>query len=234
MTLPYSFLVQQKPRPGWAEAIKQRRKELGLSQEDIAAYGKDLFAQTTVSDIERGRVHPLSLGAEKFFGLLRALRWSLAEFSQATGIHIDYIRETLASEAIERAGPDGDVYVLPMIDAGAGPPWSNEGADTVEIFMPELRGYDRSRLFVVRVRGDSMQGYADDGTLVICYRDGLPERGKVVAVWLAGDGVVIKRYLGVENGLLLLGNDNRAYRAAFEAPEGSTVVGVAIGRFLRG
>ncbi|WP_170146463.1 XRE family transcriptional regulator [Meiothermus granaticius] len=227
-------MPEAKERPAWAVAIKRRREQLGFTQWSVVEHAGDLFGQTTVSGIERGDIHPLSLGAEKFFGLLRALRWSLAEFSQATGIHIDYIRETLASEAIERAGPDGDVYVLPVIDAGAGPPWSNDGADTVEIFMPELRGYDRSRLFVVRVHGDSMQGYADDGTLVICYRDGLPERGKVVAVWLAGDGVVIKRYLGVENGLLLLGNDNRAYRAAFEAPEGSTVIGVAIGRFLRG
>ncbi|WP_299432140.1 hypothetical protein [uncultured Meiothermus sp.] len=62
----------------------------------------------------------------------------------------------------------------------------------------------------------------------------MPERGKVVAVWLAGDGVVIKRYLGVENGLLLFGNDNRTHRAVFEAPEGSTVVGVAVGRYLKG
>lgn len=235
MTLHYIIGVAEESHPAWAKAIRDRRIGLGLAQEKIAADSGDTLAQRSISDIERGRVHPLSLGAEKFFGLLRALRWSLADFSKATGIEIGYIQGALVEEDLNRVALPIDVYVLPVIDAGAGPPWmSGDEIETLEIYLPELRGYDRSRLFLVRVRGDSMQGYADEGTLVICYRDAMPERGKVVAVWLAGDGVVIKRYLGVESGLLLLGNDNRIHRAVFEAPEGSMVVGVAVGRYLRG
>ena len=59
-------------------------------------------------------------------------------------------------------------------------------------------------------------------------------KDKAVAVWLADDGVVIKRFLGeTEGGLLYLGNDNPTH-APFLAPPGSRIVGVVVKRVKEG
>ncbi len=81
-----------------------------------------------------------------------------------------------------------------------------------------------------------MSPYLEDGAIAIIYRDpARVEVGKVVSVWFADDGVCVKRYLGeTKTGLLLLGNENTTeHPRVFEAPLGSKITGVVVGRYQR-
>ena len=226
-----SDVLVKENGPRWAIAIHERRKMLGLTQEEVAARTRDLLAQRTVSDLERGKVNPLSLKAERLFALLRALEWTPEEFAEATGLELPGMAREPRPQDF---GLPVEVYTLPLIEAGAGPPWYQDESDTITLALPELK-YPREKLFVVRIHGDSMSPYLEDGDLAVVYQDpGLTKKGKAVAVWLADDGVVIKRFLSeTEDGLLYLGNDNPAL-APFLAPPGSKIIGVVVKRVKEG
>jgi len=60
----------------------------------------------------------------------------------------------------------------------------------VILALPELK-YPRDKLFMVRIVGDSMSPYLEEGDPAVVYQDpGLAAKGKAVAVWFADDGVV--------------------------------------------
>ncbi len=216
-------------KPRWALAIKARREDLGLSQEELALRAD--VSQSLVSQIERGVQNPAVISVDRFYRLLRALEWTPEEFAEATGLELPGVTREPKAEDL---GMPVEVYTLPLIQAGAGPPWYQDEAETITLALPELR-YPKDKLFVVRIVGDSMSPYLENGDLAVVYQDpGLAAKGKAVAVWLADDGVVIKRFLGeTEDGLLYLGNDNPAH-PPFLAPPGSRIVGVVVKRVKEG
>ena len=181
--------------------------------------------------IEHGMKDLRTLNVQQINALLRALEWTPEEFAEATGLELPGVTREPKAEDL---GMPVEVYTLPLIRAGAGPPWYQDEAETITLALPELK-YPRDKLFVVRIVGDSMSPYLEDGDLAVVYQDpGLAAKGKAVAVWLADDGVVIKRFLGeTEDGLLYLGNDNPAY-PPFLAPLGSRVIGVVVKRVKEG
>lgn len=74
-------------RPRWAEAIAKRRLiDLRASQGSVATLAGGHLTQSDLSRIERGLLHPHDLTVLKFLGLLKALGWTIDEFSQATGL----------------------------------------------------------------------------------------------------------------------------------------------------
>lgn len=173
---------------------------MGLTQEDIEAATQDLISQKTVSDLEVGRVHPLKLGAEKFLALLRALRWTPEEFSQATGLDLPLVYRPSGE-------PREDVVWLPVVAAGtAGRPWPEAGV------LPVPKEFVRPGSMLIRVEGDSMDtGDEDglrDGDLVLVdqnLRDLRP--GKVYALEILGDGIAIKRAKKAKRGWVFV-SDN--------------------------
>ncbi len=78
----------KKERPVWAEAIRLRRLQLDLKQEDVEALSGDLITQSSVSNIEMGKLNPSTITASRLGGLLQALRWTPQEFTDATGIDL--------------------------------------------------------------------------------------------------------------------------------------------------
>ena len=211
------------------EAIRKRREELGLSLRELARRAGVSYA--LIGALERGDIDLRRSRTSTIYGLLRALEWTPEEFAEATGLELPGVTREPKAEDL---GMPVEVYTLPLIQAGAGPPWYQDEAETITLALPELR-YPKDKLFVVRIVGDSMSPYLENGDLAVVYQDpGLAAKGKAVAVWLADDGVVIKRFLGeTEDGLFYLGNDNPAY-PPFLAPLGSRVIGVVVKRVKEG
>jgi repressor LexA len=70
--------------------------------------------------------------------------------------------------------------------------WSEE-AEYIVLHIPELRGKSERELFAVRVHGDSMEPTLREGDVVVFWTQGAVEPGRIVAVHVHWDGVVIKR-----------------------------------------
>ena len=230
MTMPKRRPSSEEPA---AIAIRRRRAEIGKSQE-MVALDSHILNQTTVSELENGRYELVNLTAARLAGLARGLNWGLAELEQATGVNLGmaaYESSTLERD-IHQAGPDLRRYPLPVIEAGAGPPWTNPNAEMIELALPELRALEKGEAFAVRLRGSSMERWAPDGALAIMRRADAADVGKVVAVWVADNGVVIKRFLGLYGELLSLASDTHAGPVVEQPPVGSKIIGVAIGRYV--
>lgn len=202
-------------RPGWAEAIAKRRLiELRASQESIAALAGGHLTQSDVSRIERGQLHPHELTVLKFFGLLKALGWSLEDFSDATGL-TPGLDEALVSqlEAIEatrhlQVRPE---YVqFPVYDAstaGMADAKPNEGG-VAFISRSKLaeKGIDPQHFRVFRVDENcliSTEARVPDKGVAFGDHIGVDTRRRarvgdvVVAWWEAEKKLVVKRH-GIE------------------------------------
>ena len=200
--------------PKWASAIQARRKELGLTQEALASRSGDLLAQRTISDLERGAINPLHLKAERFYALLRALKWTPEEFAEATGLEIvpvyehqeslgtatvsaptsgAYVRVDEAEVESERGRPviPGGLVMVPVVGAA-------NGGRPMEYAIPVQKELVRPNTFAFEVHGDSMDDGSEtaikDGDWVLVdtsLTDPVP--GKVFLVELEGDGYTVKR-----------------------------------------
>jgi predicted transcriptional regulator len=63
--------------PLWAEIFLSQRQFLGLTQTEVSNLTfngfENVVSQVTVSDVETGKVNPLTLRSERLFALLNAL-----------------------------------------------------------------------------------------------------------------------------------------------------------------
>lgn len=185
-----------------AMAIRKRIRELGLSQPKVSRMvgrSASWLATQVLPDPENAIRYLWAKDPEAFNRLLRVLQWTPEEFSRETGIQLPGA-EIPGSIPVVR-------YRIPVIDAGAGPPMWNEGAEYITLHIPELRGKREEELFAVRVKGDSMEPTLRDGDIVVFWTGGAPEPGRIVAVHVHWDGVVVKR-LQRYNGSWYLYSDN--------------------------
>jgi len=192
-------------RPVWAEALRRRREELGLTQEELAArtaneLGEELLAQRTISALELGQLYPLKLTTERLSAYLKALRWTPEEFYQATGLEVPLVYRPSGE-------PREDVVWLPVVATGtAGRPWPQEG------ILPVPREFVRPGSILVRVDGDSMDTGDDrgikDGDYVLVDPNLMDLRdGHVYLVEIVGDGLAVKRARKVKRGWVFI-SDN--------------------------
>ena len=113
-------MVQTKPE--WADSFRRRREELGLSQEEVALRAD--VSPSLVAKIEQGRHDLRNVKLRNLYGLLRALEWTPEEFAEATGLELPGVTREPKAEDL---GMPVEVYTLPLIQAGAGPPWYQGG-----------------------------------------------------------------------------------------------------------
>jgi repressor LexA len=178
--------------PDWALAIKKRRQELGMSQEDLA-YRSGL-SQSTISLIERGIQNPLRLSVGHFYALLRALEWGLHSFVEATGLEIP---EAFYSKV--DVLPASVKFVPILGSAMGGKPFE----------YPIPRSLYRPGSAVYEVQGDSMDDGTEraipDGDLVLVDTN-LTELhpGKVYVVEILGDGLTVKEARKLNGEWLLI------------------------------
>ena len=172
-----------------AIAIRRRMHELGLSQKDLGVKvgrSQAWISQELLKDPDQTVKYLWAKSPEALDRLLRALQWTPEEFARETGIHIP----------LEAPHPDLSPvarYRIPVVDAGAGPPMWSEEAEYIVLHIPELRGKSERELFAVRVHGDSMEPTLKEEDVVVFWTQGAVEPGRIVAVHVHWDGVVIKR-----------------------------------------
>jgi len=202
--------------------IKRRLKQLGLSQADFSKrLGKSpgWAAARFFPDVERAVRYLAYRDPETLDRMLSVLRWTPEEFARETGIHIP----------LEVPHPDLSPvarYRIPVVDAGAGPPMWSEEAEYIVLHIPELRGKSERELFAVRVHGDSMEPTLREGDVVVFWTQGAVEPGRIVAVHVHWDGVVIKR-LQRHGGTWYLYSDNPEHPPV-PLLEADKVLGVAV------
>jgi repressor LexA len=202
--------------------IKRRLKQLGLSQADFSKrLGKSpgWAAARFFPDVERAVRYFAYMDPKTLDRMLSVLRWTPEEFARETGIHIP----------LEAPHPDLSPvarYRIPVVDAGAGPPMWSEEAEYIVLHIPELRGKSERELFAVRVHGDSMEPTLREGDVVVFWTQGAVEPGRIVAVHVHWDGVVIKR-LQRHGGTWYLYSDNPEHPPV-PLLEADKVLGVAV------
>lgn len=217
----------KRPKPPHGIALEVRRAQVQKSLDDIVTESEGRLYKQLLYRLENGKKDPDSLTYEQTLELSRALEWSVRELNDVLGVDTAREDDALRDLSIPVAQVE-----LPVVNAGAGLPQWNDEAEMVTIVVPETMGKDRGNLFCVRVTGDSMTGYASNGDLVVFEKTSVAELGQVVAVHIPDDGLIVKRYYGGDNGLLVLGNENRSIEPrTFPAPEGSAIYGVSIGRW---
>lgn len=196
--------------PAWADALRQRRLALGLSQEKLAeASGKVLY-QAEISRLERGLIHPTrELGLERFFALLTALDWTLEAFCQATGLELPFETRAHAEalEAASRLEVHPRWLAFPVYGAVAAGAKDVKPHGDVVAYLPReklrARGSDPEHVRVYVVNGDCMisseaqrveKNIAPQDYVAVDTRRKPRPGDVVVAWWPQEEKMVIKRY----------------------------------------
>lgn len=140
-----------------ANNIRQLRKERGLSMEALALAISPDTSLTTIAKLETGR-------------MALSLDW-IKNIADALGVR--------PSDVIEE---DRGFRMLPVLGAIAAGSWS-EAVEHAEHWVPVPGNVWSGREFVLRLQGDSMNLYGDDGdyAVVDSAQDGLQD-GKIYAV----------------------------------------------------
>ena len=193
----------------WAEAVRDRRTELRLSQQALAEASRGRLSQSDVSRLERGLLHPTEgLPLEKFLALLAGLEWSLEAFSRATGLELPAARQQAkALHAASRLEVRPEWLEFPVYGSVAAGEAGGEPLPLGRAYIPreKLRGRGAAPedVRVYLVNGDCMisseaqrvQKNIAPGDYVAVDSRRKPRPGEVVvAYWPAEDKLVVKRY----------------------------------------
>lgn len=208
-------MPKSKPRPRAAIALRNRRDELGLNQDEIAEAMGELISQSAVSDLETGRTDLTRLETRRLVALARALKWTLEDLQRETGI--DLAIKPGSNDVIRSDGRMVLAYDL----ASASKPIDPSERDGVPHWVRSE--HDRPGLEVFIVRGSSMQPTFFDGWAAYCdTRDLTLQDGKIFVLRIHGDGICIKRARLTKSGWILT-SDNPEH-SSFVADE-ATVLG---------
>lgn len=232
-----------------SEKLAERLEDLrptGYSQEDVAEALARITGQFSQQSVSRYQKNPLMLinkGVNFMKIFFAAYQFSEPEVNDLISqVVTEWFSKKRAEYAayIPNRGESDDVSTvmlgvsIPVYPAGSGPAWAlDDVLETIQV--PEAyRRYER--LVGLRAMGTSMEPYLPKGAIaVIALDDGLCQPGDHCAVWLHGDGVVIKRFVAeMEDGRLMLEslNPEPGDPRVFPAPAGSRVMGKVVGRHL--
>lgn len=182
-------------------AIASRRKWLGLTAEDVVERTNNAINLKLLSQLENNRYDPRKLTLGKYQALLRVLKWTPAEFEEATGV------PPLTSEYLPGATeytPTLRVPVMGTVSAGlAAIEEMGEAESYVHIdpgLSPALASAAPRNLYALRVNGDSMVSdkaslTVPDGSIVIVEVGAVAEHGNLVVAWLPNrETLVVKLF----------------------------------------
>jgi len=231
----------------FGEHLRQKREDLmskdsRYSQENIAARLGKGFSQPTLSKIERGlkpvdELHPRDLQR-----LLEEYGFSsleVAELAEHFELALVSRRPHLVSLQNGRAKPCDTPVMLRSVNvyaAGTGPAWEMD--DILDVVgIPENVNPTLTKVGL-KAMSDSMAPYLPRGAVaVVALDDGLVKPGDYCGVYLAEDGVVVKRFVKeLADGTLLLEslNPDPGEERIFTAPLGSRILGKVVRRVLDG
>lgn len=215
----------------FGDRIRERREQLGLSRPQLAQ--RLGVSPSAVSNYELGgsfpkeevllrlfdclETEPDVLFQDSFRGGSRVLsgdeRELLERYRSLTALGRETVRsvtEALCAyrEDLEQGKPDRETRVIPLYRspaaAGYAAPVFGEDFD----YIPVTEDVPQSAEFAVRIQGDSMAPYIQDGGLVYVNRDPLAA-GDVGIFWVDGD-ILCKQYYKDPAGTVYLFSLNRA------------------------
>lgn len=194
----------------WAQALRQRRTALAKSQMQVVEDSSGTLYQADVSRLERGLIHPTKdLALAKFFGLLRGLEWTLAQFSAETAIELPFQSQEQAEalQAASRLEVHPSWLSFPVYGAvSAGKEAATPVGDEVAYVPREKlrgKGADPEQVRVYLVNGDCMisseaqriEKNIAPGDYVAVDLQRQPQAGDVVVAWWPEEEkMVVKRY----------------------------------------
>jgi SOS-response transcriptional repressor LexA len=205
-------------RPDWANAISARREALGKRQEDVSEATNEMISQSTMSDLERGKVQPFKMETNRVFALLHFLEWTIEEFIENTGLELPFITKKKAEAIkamqyleVKQEGVNFKVYA--SVSAGSSDPEPIKG-ESVTIPTNKLKAVGANANFVrcYRVNGDCLVSIEAtkvnkniaDGDVVAIDMQRKPQVGDlVVAWWEEKKKMVVKRYKIEREGIIL-------------------------------
>lgn len=207
-----------KNQPNWAEIIQNRRNELDLTQEALANEAD--VSPSTIVKLERGAQNFLTMKVENFYGLLRALKWTVADVEKFAGVTLEDKGGTV-DPATQPAYKMLPVRAL----ASAGKPLDTTDP-AMEYHPVPLNEYQRG-LELYCVTGDSMttsnpNSIFDGDILAVNSHDLALRDNKIYVVQIAGEGITVKR-ARKHRGTFWLFSDNPDH-APFK-PDEATVLG---------
>lgn len=207
--------VATKTVPDWAEALRERRVQLGLSQEDIMARTQDAVSQRSISALETGSTPLTSMALGRVVALARALAWTLAELQRATGLDLGISEAALVAES------SADVYPLAAaLTPGQPGPAIDHEAVTPGIARPLLLRMDSDEM-----HGTSPASIRPGDYLHLDLNHTTLEEGRVYVVTDA-EGAHARLYASTRLGAVFRA-DNRSYE---DIPAAEVqVVGLVVG-----
>lgn len=218
MTEPRTRL-KARDIPAWAQALRLRRTQLGMSQEAVAAASEDGISQKAVSDLETGRIHLADMALGRVVALARALSWSLADLQRATGIDLAVVEvEEAGQEATpvfllqdllkDERSPDAYAFIAPNPRLKMPPTYYVVFADSNEMSSGEQRSIHKGDL------------------VFLDPRDTTPDRNNNVYAIAHGDRVHLRRLTTLPSGPAFTA-DNPALALNFIPVEQARVLGRA-------
>lgn len=186
-------------------AIRARRKQRQMTQQQLADATEGAVDQTNLSRIERGEQEP---PAEKLVELARALGCRVSELWQEAEDHDHMVGEPQTRYDATRAPGVSYVPLISFVQAGsfASSPDAYARGTGVEL-IPTTAKVGRLA-YALRVKGDSMTNprgepsFPDGSIIVVDQREANP--GSMVIVKLMSDDETTFKKLAVDGGRRLL------------------------------
>lgn len=170
---------------GIGDKIKERRENLGLSQDDLASK-LGYKSRTTIAKMESGA----------------------NDITQSMVLKLASILETSPGYLMSWGSDDNAMRQIPVLGTiAAGEPLYAEQHIENHIAIPESWGID----FALRVKGQSMiNAHINDGSIVFCRRQQTVDDGQIAVCLIDGQEATLKR-LKWYDGLLVLHAENPTY-----------------------
>lgn len=172
--------------------LKSRRKQLNLTQKDIAAFVG--VSEATVSRWESGDIE--NMGRDKIAKLSEILKISPGQIA-------GYKEDVYTSEKSKGI----KIPVLGRVVAGIPIDAVEEILDYEEI-SPEMAS--QGDFFALKIKGDSMEPKFSDGDVVIVRKQSDVDSGEIAIVLVNGDDATIKKVQKFNGGINLIPT-NSAY-----------------------
>lgn len=240
------MLVAERERkwrevPQWAKSLRERRLELGLSQEEMAFRAG--ISQSLLSQIERGVQNPLRMSVDNFLRYLSALRWTPKEFAEATGLQVSSEYET--AYILEAFAQNFEDWIrLPVYGAASAgtadaEPLEGEYVGVPREFLARKGVRDPRQVRVYRVNGSCMvsdearrmERNIAPGDYILVDISRRPQAGDVVVAWWPEqEKLVVKRYKVEGDNILLYPANPMHPVVVLPREEDVNILGVVIAR----
>lgn len=183
-----STTTHQPPPPStmknWGEIIRSRRRELNLSQEELAL--RMDVSQSFVSRIERGDRSPTTATFDRFTRFLSELRWSLNDFVEKTGLSVEGLEvppPQLYANLI--TSPKSEQRLIPLYDISLPYALQSEPMGTIEIDVGDIGD------FALRVNDVGISPLIQSGDILMVQKD-VYEYGNTVVAEAQGEIIIRK------------------------------------------